>query len=76
MDNPRLIFGRYKKGDGTMAEVVDIHLKSGQVLRVKIEKFNVEEFLKNMSTNPSAVIKFEPSGFIVCSEIAAVMKVE
>jgi hypothetical protein len=63
------------KGDGSMVEV-DIHLKSGNILRIKLDNFSVDEFLKNMSTIPGSVIHFEQYGFVVCSEIAAVLKVE
>ena len=55
---------------------VDIHLKSGRVLRIRLDNFSVDDFLKNMSPNPGSVIQFEQYGFIVCSEIAAVVKVE
>jgi hypothetical protein len=63
------------KGDGSMVEV-DIHLKSGRVLRIKLHNFSADDFLKNMSTNPGSVIQFEQYGFVLCSEIAAVIKVE
>lgn len=55
---------------------VDIHLKSGRVLRIRLDNFSVDDFLKNMSSKPGSVIQFEQYGFIVCSEIAAVVKVE
>lgn len=78
MDNPRLIFGRYKKGDGTMDELVwlDIYLKNGKVLRIKANDSAIENILKNMSTNPGSAIVLDHCGFIACSEIAAVMRVD
>jgi sRNA-binding regulator protein Hfq len=61
-----------------MAEVVDvdIYLKNGKVLRLKINDFDVKNFLKNMSADPGSAIVLDHCGFIACSEIAAVMRVD